>query len=111
MRNTSFLVAPIVDHAFFEKAQFQCLLCHDLLQVTGLAAQVFDLVGRRSTRCIPGQTTLASFHEAHAAGGAALTTVAYAAVHRHGRSFASQLIVSEPAVARLLELTTRVSVG
>jgi hypothetical protein len=33
MRDTSFWIVPIRDHAFFEKAQFQRLLCHNFLQV------------------------------------------------------------------------------
>ena len=32
-------------HAFFEQSEFERLFRNNLLQVTGLAAQVFDLVG------------------------------------------------------------------
>ncbi len=53
-------------------------------------------------------TDLVRFHEAVARGGAALTTVAYASVSPDGRSFASQLLVSEAAMPRLRELTEAV---
>ena len=45
MQDTSFVVAPIACHAFFEKTQFERLLRNDLFQITGLAAQFLDLVG------------------------------------------------------------------
>jgi len=60
MRRISSLVAPIVDHAFFEKAQFERLFRDHFLQITGFAAQVFDFIGCGSTGCVTGQTPLPS---------------------------------------------------
>ena len=51
---------------------------------------------------------LINFHEGVARGGAALTTVAYASVSSDGRSFRTQLLLSRPSCARLLELTSAV---
>jgi hypothetical protein len=39
MRGISFDVSPIRDHAFFKKAQLQCLLGNDFLQITRFTAQ------------------------------------------------------------------------
>ena len=63
MQDTSFWVAPIACHAFFEQAEFERLLCHDFLQVTGLFAQIFDFVSRGSAGRIASQSALPSFHE------------------------------------------------
>ena len=49
MQGISFLVAPIPCHAFFEKLQLECLFGDDLLEITGFAAQILDLIGIRST--------------------------------------------------------------
>src|SRR3954453_9224236 len=63
MRDTSFVVSPIRDHAFFEQPQGERLLGHYLLQLLGLTAQVLDLIrGGRSCR-IPGKPALASLKE------------------------------------------------
>ncbi len=51
---------------------------------------------------------LIRFHEAVARGGAALTTVAYASVSADGRSFETQLLMSEPSRAGLQKLTDAV---
>lgn len=59
MRGISCVVGPIPDHAFFEQPKFKRLLCHNLLQVTSFAAQVFDLVACRCTRCVTGKPFLA----------------------------------------------------
>ena len=45
MRDNSFVVAPIGDHAFFEQAVLKRKIGHAPLQRTGLAAQVLDLIG------------------------------------------------------------------
>ncbi len=52
MQGISFGVAPTVEHAFFEQTEFQRLFCYDLLQIAGFTAQVFDLIGVCSTRCV-----------------------------------------------------------
>ena len=52
---------------------------------------------------------LIDFHSAVAEGNAALTTIAYASVSHDGRSFATQLLVSERAAPRLAELAARVA--
>ena len=43
MRDTSFVVAPIRDHAFFQQAVFQRQVGHAFLQGAGFAAQVLYL--------------------------------------------------------------------
>ena len=54
---------PISDHAFFEQPKLKRLLCYNLLQVTGFAAKVFNLVACRCTRCVTGMLLLSSYHE------------------------------------------------
>jgi hypothetical protein len=44
MRDISFLVAPIPDHAFFEQAVLQGQVGNRLLQRRQLATQILDLV-------------------------------------------------------------------
>ena len=51
---------------------------------------------------------LIAFHEDIAAGGVAMTTVAYGAVHPDGRTHADQLLVSRANHERLKELTQTV---
>jgi len=51
------------EHAFFEQAEFERLLSHNFLQITGFTAQILYLVGACSTRRITGQPPLASFHK------------------------------------------------
>lgn len=58
MQYTSFVVVPIAQHAFFEKAQFKRLFCDNLLEIHCFAAQFLHLVRVRSTRCIACQTLL-----------------------------------------------------
>ena len=58
-----FVFAPIRDHAFFEQPQFQRLFGHDLLQITGLTAQIFDLGRCRCTRGVTGKALLPSLEE------------------------------------------------
>jgi hypothetical protein len=41
------LVAPIPDHAFFEKPEFKRLFCHHFFQILGFAPQFFDFIGSR----------------------------------------------------------------
>jgi 2,4-dienoyl-CoA reductase-like NADH-dependent reductase (Old Yellow Enzyme family) len=59
----------------------------------------------------PGNTPsvgLLEYHRAVAAGGAAMTTVAYASVHRSGLSFPHQLWLREEALPELGQLTDAV---
>jgi 2,4-dienoyl-CoA reductase-like NADH-dependent reductase (Old Yellow Enzyme family) len=51
---------------------------------------------------------LVAFHRAMAAGGAALTTVAYCAVSRDGRTFADQITLDDQSVPHLRVLTNAV---
>jgi hypothetical protein len=50
-------------YAFFKQAQFERLLRYNFLQITRLAAEVFDFVSCGSPRCIASKPLLASFHE------------------------------------------------
>ena len=63
MLGTSFVVAPIACHAFFEKTQFERLLGNHLLEVLCFAAQFLDLVSVRSARRVTRQPLLPGFHE------------------------------------------------
>jgi hypothetical protein len=63
MRDTSCVVAPIRDHAFFEQPQFKGLFGNHFLQIACLTAQVFDLGRCRCARRVARQTFLASFEE------------------------------------------------
>jgi len=63
MRDTSFVVFPIRDHAFFEQPVLQSEIGHAFLQIAGLTAQILHLVRGRGTGCVTGEATLACFHE------------------------------------------------
>ena len=58
MQGTSFVVAPIACHAFFEKAEFKRLLCDDLFEIFCLPTQFFDLICGRSPRCVTSEPLL-----------------------------------------------------
>ena len=59
MRGISFDVSPIRDHAFFKKAQLQCLLGNDFLQITRFTAQGRNFARRSRSGRITGKPTLA----------------------------------------------------
>ena len=63
MRDTSFVVVPIREHAFFEQSQLQSLFSHDLFQITGFPTKVFDFSRGRRTRRVARQTLLPCFQE------------------------------------------------
>src|SRR3546814_10080931 len=63
MRDTSFVVAPIRNHAFFEQTVFECQVGHAFLQSTGFAAQILNLAGGCGAGGVAGQTALTRFHE------------------------------------------------
>ena len=63
MQDTSFVVVPIRDHAFFEQPQFKGLFGNHLLQITGLTAQVFNFARRRCAGRVACQALLPSFEE------------------------------------------------
>jgi hypothetical protein len=63
MRDTSCVVSPIRDHAFFEETKLERLFGNDLLERGRLAAQVLDLVGGRGPRGVACQPALAGFEE------------------------------------------------
>jgi len=63
MRDTSFVVAPIRDHAFFEQPQLKGLFGNHFLQIACLTAQTLDLGRGRCTRGVTGKAFLASFKE------------------------------------------------
>jgi hypothetical protein len=57
------VASPTVEHAFFKQAEFQCLLGHDFLQVTGFATKVLHLVSVCGTCCVAANAPLSCFHE------------------------------------------------
>src|SRR3954471_2689813 len=63
MRDTSFVVSPIRDHAFFEQPQGERLLGDYLLQLLCLTAQVLDLLRTGRSCRIPGKPALACLKE------------------------------------------------
>src|SRR5690606_3777069 len=63
MRDISFWVAPIRDHAFFEQAVLQKGLGEHLLQVASFTLQADDFAGRSLTRRVPRQALLAGLQE------------------------------------------------
>ena len=63
MRDISFLVAPIPDHAFFEQPVLQHLLGQRLLEVARLGTQRLHLIAGGLACGIPGQTLLARLQE------------------------------------------------
>lgn len=63
MLDTLFVVAPIAYHAFFEQAEFKCLLRDDLFEIFSFPTQFLHLVRIWRTRRVPGQPLLTGFHE------------------------------------------------
>ena len=63
MRDISFWVVPIRDHAFFEQAVLQKGLGENLLQVASFTLQADDFTGRGLTRRIARQALLACLQE------------------------------------------------
>ena len=63
MRHTSFVVAPIAQHAFFEQTEFERVIRLYLLQFTRFKAQVLHLVGVCGTGCVASKPPLSCFHE------------------------------------------------
>jgi hypothetical protein len=63
MRDTSFAVLPIRDHAFFEQAVLEGDLGQCLLELAGFGTQRLDLIGRRLTSGVAGKPLLASLKE------------------------------------------------
>ena len=63
MRDTSFVFAPIRDHAFFKQAVLKGQVGNAFLQRAGLAAQVLHLAAGRSTGSVARQAALARFYE------------------------------------------------
>src|ERR1700744_1770009 len=63
MQDTSFFVAPIRDHAFFEQTVLERQIGDALLQGAGFTAQILDLIGRGGARGVTGQAALARLHE------------------------------------------------
>ena len=52
-----------LDHVFFEDPKLQSLLGNDLLQITGFAAEIFNLISGRRTQRVASKPLLASFHK------------------------------------------------
>ena len=63
MRGTSFVVAPIPEHAFFEQPVLKSQLGHDLFQGGGFRSQVLDLGGGRLPGSIASQSGLPSLQK------------------------------------------------
>ena len=63
MRDTSFLVSPIPDHAFFKMPVFQHLLGKCFLEIAGLGTQRLHFIAGGLTRRIARQTFLARFQK------------------------------------------------
>ena len=59
MRDTSFWLVPIRDHAFFEQTVFQCQVGHAFLQGAGFTAQILNLAIGRGTGSVIDQAALA----------------------------------------------------
>ena len=60
MRDTSCVVVPIRDDAFFEQPALQSEIGHALLQIAGLTAQILHLFCGRGTCRIASEPALAS---------------------------------------------------
>jgi hypothetical protein len=63
MRDTSFVVAPIRDHAFFEQTVLEGELSDHLLESAHLVAQVLHFARGRLARRVARKPALASFQE------------------------------------------------
>jgi hypothetical protein len=53
MLDTSFVVARIAYHAFFEQTEFKCLLRDDLFEIFSFPTQFLHLVSIFRTRRVP----------------------------------------------------------
>src|SRR6188472_3058713 len=85
MRDISFVVAPIRDHAFFKQPQLQRLFGDDLLEIARLLAQHFHLVAGGRPRRIAGKPLLAGFQELLRPVGIKALSDAFAAAQRGDR--------------------------
>ena len=63
MRDTSFCVSPIRDHAFFEQTVLQHLLGQRFFQVSEFGAQCLNLATVGLARGVAGQALLSGFQE------------------------------------------------
>src|SRR6056297_466724 len=63
MQDTSCLVLPIPDHAFFEQTVFQSQISNDFLECGRFRAQLLDLRRCRLAGSIPRKALLARFEE------------------------------------------------
>jgi hypothetical protein len=61
MQGTSFDIAPISDHAFFEQAQLKCLFGGDSFLAARITAQALHLVGIGFPNGIASQALFSSF--------------------------------------------------
>jgi len=63
MRDISFGILPIRDHAFFEQTQFQRLFGNDFLKLARFAPEFLHFAGIGCPCRISGQPPLACFEE------------------------------------------------
>jgi hypothetical protein len=96
MQDTSFVLAPIPEHAFFEKAKLKRLFGHDLFQIAGFPTQVLYLVRRCRTCCIPSQALLPSFEELLRPAVIQALGYTLAAAQLSNAAFALQAIQHDP---------------
>ena len=96
MRDTSFVVAPIRDHAFFEQAVLECQVGNAFLQGAGLAAQILHLVRGRSTGGVTSQAALACLHELLRPGVIQALGDAFLAAQLGNAVIAAQAIEHDP---------------
>ena len=104
MRDISFLVAPIRDHAFFEQAVLQRQLGDQLLHVTHLALQILDLARGRLAPGVTRQTLLARFQEFLRPAVVQAFGNAFPAAKRRDALLATQTVSSPRRPSRIMRI-------
>src|SRR5665213_2427859 len=96
MRDTSFFVSPIRDHAFFEQTVLQSELGNDLLERGGLLAQALDVVGAGGAGGGACKPTLACLHELLGPGVIQALGNAFPAAQLGDAVLAAQAVQNDP---------------
>ncbi|KPB02998.1 hypothetical protein AAV98_19745, partial [Bacillus sp. CHD6a] len=87
---------PQARSCFFKQTVLQGEVCHTLLQIAGLAAQVLHLVRGRSARSVASQAALAGFHELLGPGVIQALRNPFAAAQLGDGVIAAQTIEHDP---------------
>ena len=106
MRDISFVVSPIRDHAFFEQTVLQDEVGHALLQITGLSAKILHLVSGRRTGRIASKPALVGLHELLGPGVVQALGNAFLAAQFGNGVITAQAVQNDPDLVFCREMPT-----